>query len=231
MRAHRLASVATAAITTLLVLACAQGTEGVDVGGEAGVPEEASTPRDVFVVPVDSSVPPADTGPMPEEDAASCTMKVVINELRVAGTNSADDEFVELYNTSSCAVPLGNWELKYESSGGGGGSAGYKFMVGESIPKKGYFLVATGAFAGAKDATLTMGFAGPGGQVGLLDDKGKVVDAVGYGNVTAGDYREKQPAPAPVAGKSIGRVPDGTDTDSNSADFTALTASSPGKAN
>lgn len=224
--------IAAAAITTapfacaLLVIACATGTGSTGLfDGEGGLLEDGGT-RDVTVLPTGDAGGGVDTGTVPGDDASTggCTEKVVINELKSDG-----DELVELFNPNSCAVPLGNWELKYASAGGGSGPAGYKFGAGDSIGANGYFVVATGSIA--KDATLTGGFAADNGQVGLLDDSGKLVDAVAYGAVTAGPYREAQSAPKPPANGSIGRNASGADTDDNRSDFKTLASPSPGAAN
>ena len=221
---------ATAAAMTLVMVACAKGTGGgLGDDVEGGVADDGGETRDVFVVPTGDTGVPIDSSVIPD-DASSCTKKVVINELRTDGA-TASDEFVELYNPSACAVALAGWSLKYESKAGSAGPAGYTFTGGDSIAANSYYLIASATFVGKKDATLMTGFAATDGQVGLLDGTMKVVDAVAYGAVTAGDYREKSPAPSPVSGKSIGRLPNGTDTDSNSADFKALSSSSPGVAN
>ena len=137
----------------------------------------------------------------------------------------ATDEFVELYNPSACAADLGNWVLKYESSAGGTGAAGHTFMAGDSIPSMGY-LVLTPA-----SNNWTTGMAAASGQVGLLDGTGKLVDGVAYGTVTGGDYREKTAATGPASGGSIGRSPNGADSDNNKTDFKTYPAPSPGAAN
>jgi hypothetical protein len=215
-------------MTTLVVIGCAKGTDGsgIDVG-EGGIVEVDGGLRDVNVVPTpkDSSSPD-DSGLLPGDDSGTCTKKVVINELKTDGT-TANDEMIELYNPSSCAVPLGSWELKYESSGGGTGMAGHKFATGDSIPSKAY-LVLTPTSAAAK---LTPGMAKSDGQVGLLDDKGTLVDAVAYGTVTTGSYREGPSAPSPPSGGSIGRSPDGADSNNNKNDFKTYTTPSAGVAN
>lgn len=210
----------------LLVIACATGTGSTGLGdGEGGVFEEGGT-RDVNVLPTGDSGGGGDTGTVPGDDASTtgCTEKVVINELKADG-----DELVELFNPNTCAVLLGNWELKYASAGGGAGGAGYKFAAGDSIKAKGHFVIANGSIP--KDATLATGLAADNGQVGLLDDSGKLVDAVAYGSVTAGPYREAQSAPKPPANGSIGRNASGADTDDNRVDFKTLTSPSPGAAN
>ncbi len=215
---------AVAAITTLVVVACANGTAtGVDLG-EGGVEEDAS--RDVNVLPIPKDSGPAeDTGTTPGDDSGSCSMKVVINEVKTAGTN-ANDEMVELYNPSTCAVPLGNWELKYQSASGGTGLAGHKFDVGDSIPAKGFLVLTPG---GSTD--WTAGMAASDGQVGLLDDTATLVDGVGYGTVTGGMYKEGTAASSPPSGGSIGRSPSGSDTGNNKTDFKTYTTPSPAIAN
>jgi hypothetical protein len=214
--------VAASTSTALFVLACATGTDSV-VSAEGG-PEPADGARDVFVIPADSGT--QDTGGPPPDDAASCTAQVVINELKTDGT-TANDELIELFNPGSCAVPLGDWQLKYQSSSGGAGLAGYKFEIGASILAGGYLVLTPGS----SSTPLTPGMAGASGQVGLLDDKGTLVDAVAYGSVTAGSYREGQSAPSPPTNGSIGRSPSGTDTGNNKSDFKTYTTPSPNVAN
>ena len=58
------------------------------------------------------------------------------------------------------------------------------------------------------------------GGVGLRDSNGAMVDSVGYGTATNA-FVETAAATAPAAGSSIARHPDGADTQSNAADFTA----------
>lgn len=228
MRLRPFAAAACGAAVALatLVVACAKGTDNValDEGGA-----EVDAARDVNVVPVnkDSSTDP-DSPVLPPDDSGSsggCAMKVVINELVTNGAGGANDEMVELYNPSTCDVPLGSWTLKYESAAGGAGAAGHTFAAGASIPSLGYLALTPGA------ANWTSGMAAASGQVGLLDDTGKVVDAVAYGTVTGGDYKEKTAATAPASGGSIGRSPNGVDTDNNKADFKTYATPSPGAAN
>jgi hypothetical protein len=219
---------ATAAITTLVVVACATGTAtSVDLGEGGTAVEDAS--RDVNVVPLprDSAVPD-DGGTLPGDDAgAGCTQKVVINELKTDGT-TANDEMVELYNPSTCAVPLGNWEIKYQSSAGSPaiGLSRHKFAVGDSIAAKGFLVLTPG---GSTD--LIAGMAKSDGQLGLFDDKGTQVDGVAYGAITGGSYKEGTAAASPASGGSIGRSPNGVDSNNNKSDFKAYGTPSPGIAN
>jgi hypothetical protein len=225
--AATIAFAASVAIATFLV-ACAKGTDNATLD-EGGLVEEDAG-RDVNVLPVqtDSSTANPDGSVLPPGDSSTggCTMKVVINELVSNGAGGANDEMIELYNPSSCAVDLGSWELKYESSGGGVGAAGHKFLVGDSIPSLGYLTLTPGG-----STPWTPGMAAASGQVGLLDDKAKVIDAVAYGSVTMGDYREGTSAAAPASGGSIGRSPNGSDTGNNKTDFKTYPAPSPGAPN
>ncbi|HSO38720.1 MAG TPA: hypothetical protein VLT33_39595, partial [Labilithrix sp.] len=82
-----------------------------------------------------------------------------------------------------------------------------------------------------KDATFNGGFGNAGGQVGLLDDTGKLMDGVGYETGTSGLYTEGTPAPNPAANKSIGRSSDGVDTGNNKNDFKLLNTPTPGAGN
>jgi hypothetical protein len=223
---------ATASVVALVLphslVACANGANGGYVGDdEAGLLLDSG--RDVNVLPTGDSSP-VDGATGNDSGGTGCTGAIVINELKTGGATDLTDEFVELYNPNSCAVPLSGWALKYEAASGAAGGAGYVFVAGDSIPAQGYFLLGSSTFSGKTDATLINGLAAAG-QVGLIDDKKAIIDGVAYGTVTGGTYGEKQSAAAPAAGKSIGRSPNGKDTDSNSADFKVLTSPSPGAAN
>ncbi|MEA2750042.1 MAG: hypothetical protein QOI41_4185 [Myxococcales bacterium] len=212
---------------TLVVAACAKGTDNNGILDEGGLVDEDAG-RDVNVIPVpkDSSTMGQDGTVLPPDDSGgTCTMKVVINEVKTDGT-TANDEMVELYNPSACAVPLGSWEIKYESASGGTGGAGHKFLTGDSIDAKGYLVLTPGG-----STNWTAGMAKTDGQLGLLDDKGALVDGVGWGTITGGSYKESTAATAPASGGSIGRSPNGSDTGNNKIDFKTYPAPSPGAPN
>jgi len=217
-----------AATMALVMVACAKGTDsGVVDDSETG----GDAARDVFVVPLpdkDSSVPRDGGIEDAPVDAPPAGTHVVINEIQTAGPGGANDEFVELYNPTSSAVSLANWEVRYSSDSGGAGGAGHKFPASASIPAKAY-LVLTGS-------TWTAGMAGPAGQLGLFDGAGlsaKRIDGVAYGNINAGGlaYGEGPSALSPPSGGSIGRISDGVDTNDNEADFDTFTTGSPGGPN
>jgi hypothetical protein len=213
---------ATAASAALVLFACANGTDGLFLDGEGGIVQPDGGAGDATVLPGRDSSTPDDSSTLPGDDSGgSCTKKVVINELKTDG-----EEMVELYNPSTCTVSLGNWELKYQSAAGGAGPAGHKFTAGESIGAKAFYVLGAGG-----DTSLTQGMAAASGQVGLLDDTGSIVDAVAYGSVTGGSYGEGQSATAPSTTGSIGRSPNGTDSNNNKSDFKTFASPTFGSAN
>jgi hypothetical protein len=158
----------------------------------------------------------------------------VINEIQVAGA-TASDEFTELYNPANCSFSLNKITLAYHSASGNDLSGmPINMFVGtssQSIPAHGFFLVGGSGYAGTKDATATADMAGAGGRVAVLDSSMKVIDSVAYGTATSGIWVEKNAAAAPPAKQSIGRQPDGADTDDNATDFKAMTTPTPGAKN
>ena len=204
-----------------IAAACAQGQDGIDIGdGDPSGPDggggsDARLPSgDGGGGGKDGSVKPNDDsgGPGP-----GCTGKVVINELMTGGSGGATQEFVELYNPNNCAVSLGSWKLAYKSQSGSGNGVLHAFGAGDSIPAESFFVAGTASFSGQKDATMNGGMSDTGGQVGLVDDTDKVVDALGYGGAT-GPYVEGSAAGKPPSNGSVGRKSDGLDTDNNAAD-------------
>ena len=221
------------AAVVFLGYACATGVEdgreGFESRGDASVTESPSA-RDAAVIP------PRDAATVPDDDSGGggggpCNGKVVINEIMTAGTTTANEEFVELYNPGACAVPLGGWRLAYRSYSGTAGPAIHTFATGAAIPAKSFLVLGRVEFKGKKDVTVTGGsMAGDNGQVGLEDDTGTIVDSVGYGTAS-GIYVEKACAQSPAPGGSISRRSDGVDSDNNAADFEKTTPHSAGAPN
>lgn len=217
--------------------ACAQGQDGIDIGGGTGPVNDGGAEGGARLPGTDgggSSSGDPDTDPGDGEDSGpgpGCTGKVVINELQCDGPGGA--EFIELYNPSSCAVSLSGWKLPYRASSGNSGVALHSFGSGVSIPAESFLLLANANFSGS-GATRFNGGGGlgnSGGQVALVDDGGTQIDAVGYGPSTSGAFTEGSPAPLPSGSGSIGRKSDGLDTDNNASDFARFSAPSPGVSN
>lgn len=224
-----LVALAPAGASVLLVGACAEGGS-FDYVLDGSALEGGSDEGGAVLPLLDSGVEGGARDSGGAEDAGSlpCTGAIVINEIKVAGA-TANDEFVELFNPTGCDVALGGWSIRYQSASGGAGSAGHLFAGGASIPSRGFYLVASATFSG-RDADLQTGFAASG-QIGLVDDTSRLVDAVAYGTVTGGTYREGSAAPSPSSSGSLARKADGVDTDNNAADFAFATPGSPGSPN
>lgn len=151
---------------------------------------------------------------------------VIINEIQVAGV-SANDEFVELYNTTSKPIDISSWSIQYR---GGSGSSYYKknFEKNSIIPASGYFLIAhggSGNYSGSIpfDMSWSQSLSSTGAAVYLVNDqklldsgaRSSVVDKVAYG--LSVEF-EVLPATKPEENQSIERK-NFKDTDNNKEDF------------
>jgi hypothetical protein len=162
-----------------------------------------------------------------EPPSAGCP---VVNEIMTGGPSSGADEFVEVLNPCPVTIDLTGARLVYRSAAGSSDST----LVGWSdgaLLAPGMRLVYGGAtFAGPRDGDLGAGLSGTGGGVAIRASGGSVVDSVGYGTATNA-FVEGAAAPAPAAGSSIGRLPDGADTDQNATDWLPMATPTPGAPN
>jgi len=154
-----------------------------------------------------------------------------VNEVSVGTTAAASDEFVELVNTGGSAVDVGGFKLVYRSAAGSSDVVLATVAAGTTIPSGGYYLFGGSGYVGAvpPDQSFSTGLAASGGGVGLRSADGSLVDSVGYGSATNALVEGSAAAAPPAAeppGKSASRLPDGKDTNDNSADF-AVTTSTP----
>jgi Lamin Tail Domain len=159
-----------------------------------------------------------------------------INEFSVGTTSSLGDEFVELVNSGSAAASIGGFKLVYRSGAGTSDVALAAVPEGTSLAPGGFYLFGGASYAGAAtaDQSFTAGLASSAGGIALRDATGAIVDSVGYGTAT-NSFVEGSVAPAPAVtptpGSSAGRLPDGHDTNDNSADFAVGSSPSPRSAN
>lgn len=156
---------------------------------------------------------------------------LVISEVYGGGGNSGatyTHDFIELYNPTQTPIELSEMSVQYRSASGGG--TGFTNLSG-TVPPNGHFLIQQAAGSGgttalpAPDATGNLSMSGSQGSVALVTGRDTVVptpentiDLVGYG---AASLREGSPAPGTSAATSVSRDAVRTDTDDNSADFTA----------
>jgi hypothetical protein len=158
----------------------------------------------------------------------------VINELQTASAASADDEWVEIYNPCSGAIDVSGWTLNYRSATNTGATDNVLLatLAGQLAPGE-LRLFGGPAYGGTRDGGWTGGTLGAAnGAVGLRAgaiNAGPVVDAIAYGNVSAGHpFLEGSAAPAMVVGKSGARLPfDGKDDGDGATDFTVIMTPTP----
>lgn len=104
---------------------------------------------------------------------------VVINEVGWAGSvDSANDEWIELYNPGSQAISLAGWKLRDD------GVDAYTFASGVSIPAGGYFLIEDNEDVISNiqaDLIYNMSLANSGDSLQLIDENGSIIDTVNSG--------------------------------------------------
>jgi hypothetical protein len=229
-----------AILVAAVPVACSKEDTPKNTGGDAGFVGRESDNEEPE--PVDPG--PVDPGPTPDASTGgdtstgTCTGKILLNEILPAGANF-DEEFIELYNPSTCDVDIGSFKLLYKSAAGvpAQGAPLHTFAAATMIKGKGYYVVGTSEYSGKKDTTFNGGgVTGNGGlsnngQVALFDAAGAKLDGIGYGTLTGGDYVEKTAAPVAPATASIARKSDGLDTDDNSKDCDWQTTPTPGAKN
>jgi hypothetical protein len=163
---------------------------------------------------------------------AALANHVVINEVQIdstSGSGGTNDDWVELYNPTSQDVALDGWSIQKTTATGG---SLVKQALSGTIPANGFFLIVrnnastTPALKNQADMLASDSFSLADNNVIYLvnvDNKittstdPSIVDFVGFGNTNI--HEGAAAAPAIPGGKSIGRVPDGEDTDQNSVDF------------
>jgi len=175
----------------------------------------------------------------PPDLATPANCHLVINEIMTGTTQTLTEEWVEIFNPCSAAVTVDGWKLGYRAAtntdGASAADSSTLYSFAGSIPAGAYRLLGGSGYAGTKDGALGSGIAASG-AVALRNGAGTIVDAVAWGTVTTGNaFIETSAAPAPPTaaspGDSIERLPNGTDSDNNHADFASASTPTPGAAN
>lgn len=166
--------------------------------------------------------------------AAQADAAIIINEVysgggSASGTAAYKTDFIELYNTDlSNPVDISGYVVSYGSSAQAMGS--FPTAVG-AVPAAtilgadSYYLIQTGSSGtgGANDVTPDVDFnsgaslSGTSGGLRLQDSALSTLDVVGWGTVNNFEGTPET-TPASVA-VSMMRIPNGTDTGNNAADF------------
>lgn len=161
---------------------------------------------------------------------------LVISQFQAGGTSNANDEFIEIHNTSSAPVDLNGFRVVYRSSGGSNDVGPMAVWNTTTILQPGqFYLIASTSYSGSvtpDTAYMCTSCSLAAGAGGLAirqgdNDTGAVIDAVGWGNATNIFFEGTRTA-APANSTSQARKNSGClDTDNNSSDFENLNPSAP----
>jgi hypothetical protein len=160
-------------------------------------------------------------------------VRLRVNEVLTGITGAAANEFVELVNAGAEDLDAGGYRVVYRSAAGTSDTVLGTLPAGTIIPAHGHYLLGGSAYAGqvAPDQSFGTGLAATAGGVGVRNPDGVLLDSVGYGATVANGLVEGQPAAAPpttaAPGSSIGRLPDGADSNDNSVDFVVSSTPTP----
>ena len=141
-------------------------------------------------------------------------MDVKINEFVSDTGTIQQEEWIELYNAGSEDIDLAGWTIE-------DGTNNPVSLDGNTIRAGDYLLLVHGT---------NFGFGlNNSGDVIILKNGGIEVDRVAYGNWDDGNTANN--AAKPGKDESVGRCPDGSDTNVDSSDFSTFEAPSPNASN
>jgi endonuclease G len=165
---------------------------------------------------------------------------LVVSQFQVAGA-TANDEFIEIHNTSSNSVDLNGYRVVYRSSGGTNDVNFATWTTSTIVPAGGYYLITSSSYDGTtpgdftyNPSTCSCALSASGGGLAIrfgAANTGVIIDSVGYGSATNA-FIESAVTNAPPASSGQARKTNGCqDTDNNSNDFSTLNPSVPRNSN
>lgn len=152
--------------------------------------------------------------------------KILITEVQIASALSANDDFIELYNSSTGAADISGFQLKKKSSTGSEYSIRL-LPAGTVIQAQSYFLWLNSDYAASSqilaDATSTQTLA-KNNSIAILDKDKNIIDQAAFGTSTDAFLETASYPENPREGESLGRkwLSDSQnyqDTDNNQEDF------------
>ncbi len=161
---------------------------------------------------------------------------LVISQFQTAGA-TANDEFIELHNTSSQGVDLNGYRVVYRSAAGTNDVNFAEWTTSTIVPPGGYYLITSTSYDGATPGNITYNpttcscaLSGTGGGLAIrfgAANSGVIIDSVGFGSATNA-FVETAVTSAPPANSGQARASNGCqDTDNNSNDFSTLNPAAP----
>ncbi len=162
----------------------------------------------------------------------SDTCHLVINEIKAGSLFKLTDDFVEIYNPCTFAADVSQVSLVYRDTFATTDTL--LVALAGSIPANSYRIYVGSQYSngGTTDGSFTTDIGGLiGAGVGLrMAGTGTLIDSVAWG-VTANGLNEGVLVGVISLGQTLGRIPNGRDTNSNLADFGLLSTPSPRAAN
>lgn len=159
---------------------------------------------------------------------------LVISQFQ-AGGGVADDEFVEIHNTSSAPVDLNGYRVVYRSASGTNDVGPFaQWTTSTVIPAGGFYLIASTNYDGPatpnityNPATCACSMGAAGGGLAIKNSSDVIIDSVGWGTATNA-FVETAATSAPGNNNSQARNQNACqDTDNNSNDFSNVVPAAP----
>ncbi len=161
---------------------------------------------------------------------------IVISGFQVAG-GSANDEFIELHNTSSNSVDLNGLRLVYRSAAGTSDVLFAEWTSSTIIQSGAYYLIASNVYDGTtapnftyNPTTCSCSMSATAGGLAIRSgavNTGIIFDSVGYGAATNA-FVEGTTTVAPPTNAAQSRANNGCqDTDNNAGDFSTVNPAAP----
>ncbi|MBX3281104.1 MAG: DNA/RNA non-specific endonuclease [Acidobacteria bacterium] len=172
------------------------------------------------------------------QKAVAASPHLVISQFQAGGTSNANDEFIEIHNTSAAPVDLNGYRVVYRSANGSNDVGPMAVWTTSTILQPGqFYLIAATSYTGSVTPDMTYNpsscscsmSATAGGLAIRQGDNntGAVIDTVGWGGAT-NIFFEGTRTTAPPNSTSQGRKNSGCkDTDDNASDFENLNPSAP----
>lgn len=163
------------------------------------------------------SVTPTPT-PTPTGTESNLANHIVISEVQIAGTTSAAQDFIELYNPTGTALNLNGYRIIRRANGSSIDDSIKAFDGTDIIPEHGYYL-----WANSDNGFSSSINADAGTSENITDNNtlalrngalntGIIIDAVGWGTPTGGVLTSTFFTSNPVSGQSIERKAYSTST-------------------
>ena len=146
---------------------------------------------------------------------------LVINEVDYDQPFNDDFEFIELYNSSDNVIDLTGYQIQFYNGADGTIYNSISIGAGITIPAHGYFVIGDELLIPPPDQVV-YGLSIQNGPDAILlkDPTGVIIDALSYKGTFGQPWEEGIPSVGETSPEySIGRIPDGLDTNDNSVDF------------